>query len=31
MDENLFLVFLGMTYLLLAKLVEAAIFSNIYF
>lgn len=29
--KTFFLVFLGMTYLLLAKLVEAAIFSNIYF
>lgn len=29
--KTFFLVFLGMTYLLLAKLVEGAIFSNIYF
>ncbi|GAB0170943.1 ceramidase [Lysinibacillus sp. CTST325] len=29
--KTFFLVFLGMTYLLLAKLVEAAIFSNVYF
>ncbi|TQR29104.1 hypothetical protein C7Y47_18640 [Lysinibacillus sphaericus] len=29
--KTFFLIFLGMTYLLLAKLVEAAIFSNVYF